>query len=241
MIDSSRLVDQQLRLVELKRALEGGQHTGAKPGPAVRSGPCVVISREYGSVGDALAQCVGLRLHWQVFDHEIVTQIAERAHVRQQLVESVDEQVRWHWQRLLHPIREREGLKPATYLYHLHEIILALGHHGYVVIVGRGAQYLLPDEGALRVRVVEPFADRVRRVATVQQLPEEEARLVVQKHDTSRSNFIRKGFHEDARSVLSYDLVLNAGLWSLESGTATLLSALEKKLGIKPEPVSCAK
>ncbi len=242
MTDSCRLVDQQLRLVEIQRDLE---RSGEQPAPPVvdevRYGPCVLFSRECGSAGDEVAQRVGERLHWQVFNREIVEQIAERAHVRSRLVETVDEHVRSRWRCLLHPLRERENLKPETYLYHLHEIVLSLGHHGHVIIVGRGAQFLLPAQCAVRVRVVEPFASRVRRISTTRGLSLEEAERFVAKREADRIAFIRKTFHQDATSPLNYDLVLNTGYLGVELAAGLVLEALEKKLGVIIEPNPCAR
>ena len=145
MIDSAKLVDQQLRLVEIRRSLgQAVQKPLSGNEEEIPCGPCVLLSRQCGSAGDDVARVVGERLGWQVFNREIVEKIAERAHVRKQLVESVDEHIRSRWRRLLHPIREREGLDLELYLDHLHEIVLSLGHHGYAVIVGRGGEFLLP-------------------------------------------------------------------------------------------------
>jgi hypothetical protein len=242
MTDSSRLVDHQLRLVEIKRGLEQarGQARPVKS-DEVRYGPCVLLSRECGSAGDELAQLVGERLHWQVFNREIVEQIAEQAHVRRQLVESVDEQVRSRWQRLMHPIRERHGLKPATYLFHLCEIVLSLGHHGYVVIVGHGAPFLLPAESGIRVRVVEPLAARVRRMAGARSLSADAAARFVQECEANRAEFIRKSFHQDSAASLNYDLVLNTDILGVEAAATLVVTALERKLGVPQEALCHAR
>jgi hypothetical protein len=242
MIDSSRLIEQQLRLVELKRSLESSPRAAAASGlgTGVPYGPCLLISRQYGSLGDQHARQLGETLQWHVFDREIVEQIADRAHVRNQLVESVDEKVRSRWQILLHPLRERHTLKPKTYLLYLHEILLSLGHHGYVVIVGRGAQYLLPAACAVRVRVVESVDSRVRQVATAQQCSRDDAQKIVARADAASSAFVRDIFHQDSASLLDYDLVLNTGLLRLDAAMHLVLGALKNKLGVQAEPIPCA-
>lgn len=241
MTDCSKLVERQLRLVEIKRHLERlGQRLPPITVHDVHYGPCVLVSRECGSDGDEVARQIGERLHWHVFDREIVEQIAQRAHVRNQLVESVDEHIRSRWSRLLHPLRERVGIKPETYLFHLHEIVLALGHHGDVVIVGRGAQFLLPAQSAVRVRVVAPFETRVRRVAADRGLAAAEAEDFVQRCDADRAEFSRRSFHQDATSPLNYDLVLNTGDLTVEAAAAAVFAAFEAKLGAQPEAISCA-
>lgn len=238
MMDSGKLVDRQLRLVELKRTLET---LGERPPPVevekVKYGPCVLFSRECGSGGAEIAHLVGERLQWEVFDSEIVAQIAERAHVRTQLVESVDEHVRSQWRRWLHPIREKAEIRPQTYLYYLHEVILALGHHGDVIMIGRGAQFLMPPACALRVRVVAPLPWRVSRTAQARQLSMAAATEFVQQCDSSRVAFIHKVFQKDTTSPLNYDLVLNTGELSVGAAVDTTLAALQAKLGVRSEPV----
>lgn len=241
MSDSTRQVEHQLRMVEIKRELE---RLGRRAAPVsignVLYGPCILISRESGSSGDEIAQRLGERLQWQVFHQQIVLEIAERAHVRNQLVESVDEHVRSAWQRLLHPIRERGGFTPENYLYFLHEIVLTLVHHGDVVIVGRGAQFLVPPECALRVRVVEPIESRARRAALIRNLPLDQAFDFVRKREAERTEFIRKLFHQDTASPFNYDLLFNTGSISVEAAVSAILAALESKFGVRAGPAACA-
>jgi hypothetical protein len=237
MTDSSKLVAQQLRLAEIKRELERSlPRAPPTTDDNVRYGPCVLLSRECGSAGEEVARWVGERLHWPVYDREIVEEIAQRAHVRNQLVECIDERVRSNWRRLLHPLRDRENLKPATYLFCLAEIVLSVAHHGYAVIVGRGAQFLLPAQCVVRVRVVEPLRDRVHRVATTRQMSVEEATQFVGKREADRAEFIQKIFHADTSSPLNYDLLLNTAQMDIATAGGAVLSLLEKKLGVKPEP-----
>jgi hypothetical protein len=241
MTDSRKLVDHQLRMIEIKRTLQppGERPLGTRV-DEVSYGPCVLLSRQCGSAGDEVARLVGEPLHWPVVNREIVEQIAQRADVRTQLVETADEHVRSRWSRLLHPIREREGLKPETYLYYLHEVVLSLGHHGCVIMVGRGAQYLLPEACALRVRVVESIGARARRVASSRQWSIEEATRFVQQCEAARAEFIRKTFHQDTTSSLNYDLVLNTEYLGVAAAVVAVLKALNRKLGVKLEPLPCA-
>ena len=57
-------------------------------------GPYLLISREKGAGGSAVAQLAGKRVGWQVFNSELVDAIAEKAHVRRELIESLDERDR---------------------------------------------------------------------------------------------------------------------------------------------------
>ena len=90
-------------------------------------------------------------------------------------------------------------------------VVLTLGHHGDVILVGRGAQYLLPPRCALRVRLVAPLEERSRHMAELRGVTIPQARVWLKHVDEERLMFIAKHFHSDAASPLSYDLVINTG------------------------------
>jgi hypothetical protein len=230
-----KLVERQLEAWNLKRRLQDlGQRPGRCLEGGVAYGPCLVVSREYGSGGSLVARMAGEQLGWHVFDREIVDEIARLAHARQTLTESVDATTRsnWEfpWQSELSP--EDIGLEP--YLRHLRQVVMTLGHQGDVVILGRGAQYLLPTQCALRVRVVSPLEMRVERVAARAKVAFDKAQACVQRSDSERADFIRKSFRRDAASSLNYDLTVNTGAISVNVAVELVLKALLDKLGVRP-------
>ncbi len=240
-----RLVARQLEYCELRRRREEQEAaldtppTGP-PRPPPAPGPCILVSRERGSGGGAIARRVGERLGWQVFDREIVEEIARRAHIRQQLVESVDEHVRSRWRLHLRTPATDEPLGWRDYLHQLQEIILALGHHGHVVLVGRGAQWILPHEGSLRVRVIAPPEARAQRVVASDGLTLEEARQVLEETDHQRVVFQKRAFGQDPRDPRAYDLVINTGELDLNTAVKLVLEAAEGRLGVRPEATACS-
>lgn len=238
-----KLINSQITLCEVKRRLE---EEGRRPKPVrvegVVYGPCLLLSRECGTGGEDIARSVGERLGWHVFDRELVEEIARQSHVREQLIESVDEHVRTVWQQSLALLRSRQEFGPESFLHYLHEVVLALGHHGDVVIVGRGAQFLLPSKCALRVRVVAPLGVRIRRVMQVRHITEDAAAQFIRDCDEHRASFIRRAFHEDTHSPLNYDLLLNVTELSLEAAAEVVIPAMRAKLGVLHDarPIPCA-
>lgn len=67
-------------------------------------------------------------------------------------------------------------LWPGVYLDHLMKVIAAIASHGNAVIIGRGANFLIPQENRLSVRVIAPFDCRVKNVAKEFGVNEEEAK-----------------------------------------------------------------
>src|SRR5512136_235549 len=95
MIDIEDMVRKQIALY---RAYDIRAHREQRSGRGKEGklsyGPYLVISREKGAGGSAVAQLAGRRLGWQVFDKEIVDAIAQKAQVRRELIESLDERDR---------------------------------------------------------------------------------------------------------------------------------------------------
>jgi cytidylate kinase len=231
----SKLIEKQLLMWEIKKRLANAdQQPGRYVGDGVAYGPCLLVSRECGSGGGQIARQAGERLGWNVYDRELVEQIAQVAHERRRLIESVDEHVRSYWDELL----TNEGVTTESYLQYLLEVVMSLGHHGEVVIMGRGAHYLLPSGCALRVRVVAPLELRAKRLADHEALSFEQARTKVQRVDAERAAFIRRTFRKNVESPLCYDLVINSGEIAFGSATDLVLTALEKKLGVKAAHLS---
>jgi cytidylate kinase len=242
MASIEHLVGRQITLGELRRSQEpkhAGRGVERFLGGAY--GPCLVISRQCGSGGTNLAQLTSERLKWQVFDREIVEEVARSAHVRQQLIESVDERVRSGWSEFRRRLAEGEGIGRETYLHHLRHIILALGHHGEVIILGRGAIYILPPECAVRVRLMAPLEQRAQRVAERENISLKKARHRVEEIDAERVAFLREAFGKDVAATEDYDLVLDTGELTLEAAAERVLAKLEAKLHVRLETAPCEK
>ena len=101
MIALTKLVERQIVTSELRNRL--GKSV-LLPGSfvdkeGVAFGPCLMISRECGSGSSLLATKIGERLGWNVFDSQIVDEIAKAAHIQRQLVNSVDEHTYSLWEQ----------------------------------------------------------------------------------------------------------------------------------------------
>jgi cytidylate kinase len=196
-------------------------------------GPYLLISREKGAGGSAVAQLAGKRLGWQVFDKEIVDAIAQKAQVRRELVESLDERDRATIQDAIGELLHPQPIGTPGYLANLHEIILTLGHQGDVVIVGRGAQYVLPSQFGLRVRMVAPVEVRVRRIASRENLSLKAARVEVERSDRDRTTLARRQFGRNASDPLNQDVTINTAELTVEAATEVVITALQRKLGVQ--------
>jgi len=195
-------------------------------------GPYLLISREKGAGGNAVAQRVGTRLGWPVFDDKIVDKIAQEARVSRELIESLDERDQATIRDLIGRLLDPRKLGTSGYLGYLKQTVLTLGHQGDVIIVGHAAQYILPSRFGLCVRMVAPVEERIRRVADRVRLSLEAARVEVGRIDRERATLARRQFGHNSGDPLSYDLTINTAAINLEAAAEVVITALRQKLGV---------
>ena len=226
----SQLVERACQRWEMQR--QASAHRRDLP-PRTSHAFTIALSREVGTLGTSIAQDVGRRLGWQVYDHELVEQIAQEMDVRATLLESVDErQQSWLEESIetFLSMPDKSEWEPfvseSSFVRHLVETVLALGIHGECVIVGRGAAFILPAKTTLRVRLVAPVKDRVSKLSQTLGLSAKEAARRVRIIDRERVDFVRDHFHTDPRDPRHYDLVLNAGRLTAAAQAELIINAL---------------
>ncbi len=172
-------------------------------------GPYVAISREAGVGGSQIAQLVGEKLNWEVIDKQIVDFMAEKYDVSKMVVENLDEKnsalVGEFFSSL---ILDRDFSQPA-YLHQLNRLVLLAAIHGNVVLVGRGAGFILPREKGLSVRLIATEESRIEKFARRKNVSVQEAKKQVHRIDTQRKEFVRKNYAADCSDPLQYDLTIN--------------------------------
>jgi cytidylate kinase len=117
-------------------------------------------------------------------------------------------------------------LWPDEYACMMIKVIGTIGRHGRAVIVGRGANFVLPPENRFRVRIIAPFEKRVACVAEAHGISKQEAKQRVLCTESERKAFIRKYFYSDIGNPANYDMVLNTGTLSVDSAAAAICSAI---------------
>jgi len=204
---------------QVLRWKEEGRQAAARfaPLPGHVRGPVIALSREHGAWGARIARQVAERLEFAYYDRELVDRIASQAHVRNAVVESVDERVRNRFADWLTEVIGGERLSGSAYVDHLSSVLLSIAYHGKAVIVGRGACVVLDPRTTLRVRVQAPLEVRIARVAESHDLTKDEARADVNERDESRIHFAKRHFGRDSNDPHLYDLVVDTGTLPVEA------------------------
>lgn len=194
-------------------------------GPATRR-PVVTISRETGSRGRIIATRVAERLDFQLYSSNIIDEVAHRSGISANVVRSLDEEGLDFVGNLLATFRGSKGMTSNEYFHHLVEIIGTIASHGRAVILGRGANHIVPPEMDFRVRVVGPLEQRIARHAEEFDLPAERARERIETRDQRRARFIQRHFRADIHDPHHYDMVLNDQKLPLDRAVDAIVSCV---------------
>jgi len=186
----------------------------------------ITISREPGSGGNILGERLSQQLQFDLFYQEFVHKMAESAHVSVRLLETLDEKGASVLEEWISSLVDKRHLWPDRYLQHLMKIIGTIGKHGRAVIVGRGANFVLPPEKRISLRVISPLETRIRNVSQAFGAAAAEARSRILKTESDRKAFIKKYFNEDIQNPLNYDVIINTEDLSVDDAVNAVIGTL---------------
>jgi cytidylate kinase len=212
-----QLVDEQIAKWNRLRAKPCGEKT--------KTCEVIAISRESGTGGTTIAENLANSMNMDLMDGDIIKKVAESVQMSESVVASLDEKrivLIEDWLKILFSTNH---LWPDKYLKHLTKIISAMGSHGNAVIVGRGANYILPPQETFRVRLIAPFNVRVANAGNKRGLSRDEAERYVIQTDSDRKAFILKYFHADISDPANYDLVIDTNRLGIEGAGETIKCA----------------
>lgn len=199
-----------------------------------RRWPVVTISREYGARGAAIGRLLAERLEFDFWDKKLVQAIADDAGASQRVIETLDEQRKNAFGDILASFVQGRGLSAGDYFLRLGRVVQVIADHGAAVVVGRGANYLVLPEQALRLRVVAPFETRVRGLMERGGLDEKTARAELRLVENERALFIKQAYNKDVTSPTDYDLTINTGTLPVEVAVEVAVAAYKARFGALP-------
>lgn len=193
--------------------------------------PVITVSMEPGSGGSIIAERIAERLEFDYFHRDIVEKIAQTVEIRSAVINSLEKERLSGVKDFISSLMEEQYIHPDTYLKHLLAVISTIAKHGRAVIVGRGANFILPAEDIFAVRVIAPLKKRIREVALSHRVTTEQAKRRVIQRESRRKAFIRNTFHADISDPIHYDLTINTGKMSIESAVEAVIGAVMARLG----------
>ena len=214
--------------------------------------PVITIGRQFGAGGSTVGEVLARELKTDLLEAGLIDEVARRLELPKEEVEAADEQPGSLLSRLLIALGSASGepmIPPEAAAWNppnadpvydtrlavlqiTQQVIREAARGGNVVIVGRGAAYLLRDlEGALHVFLEASQAIRLKTLMKRFGLSEEEARRKMKHTDENLTAYVKQVYGHDRNLPGHYDLVLNTGRLGYEATVDAILAALK---GRKP-------
>jgi cytidylate kinase len=227
----ARFVERQMRNWEIAHN-HGASREPGQVSDAVHF--YIAISRELGSQGEQVAECLSKCLGWPKYDREILDYMAENEAVRRRLYDSLDERERTWLQQLidlLEPLGTDAAMTRDEYFGRLTRAVLAIAQKGSAIFVGRGGCFVLPRSRGLSVRIVAPLKYRIAQLRNLEGLDDRAARRRIEEVEFQRADFLVKHFGRRPYDPRRYDMILNAGSLSVADMCHLVCQAAERKMG----------
>jgi cytidylate kinase len=184
--------------------------------------PMVTISRQAGTEGDEITRLLAEALGWRILDNSRMEQLLVGKGFTQAVVETFNERKPDLWHRL--------SSGKERYLHYLKLTSYEFARQADCIILGRGGQLMFAEvPGVLKVRVVAPLEDRIRRLSAESGKDMHRALQLVQHADNERTGFHRFLFHAEWDSPDLYDLVINSHALSARAAADVILKTLAFK------------
>lgn len=188
--------------------------------------PDIVINREPGSGGHLVARKLAKRLDWNLLDEGLMNQLATELGIPVTEFQNVDEHDRSWLSDTFHSIFNKNYISDVRYITHLKKIIAHAAKRGDLIIVGRGANHILPPEKCLSVRITASFKTRVENTFKYEEKKtREEAATWVRQVEERRRRFIQQYFGVNPYNPWFYDLVISTDHLSLDQAADLITQA----------------
>lgn len=190
--------------------------------------PVITVAMEPGSGGYLIAESVAQRLGYTLYSKRLLIAMANKADVKQSVLETIEKQRPTLIEDFVASILPKHDyVYPGDYFEQLKETISNIAVLGKAVIVGRGANFIIPPERRFSIRVVAPLEIRVKNVAFHFKVTLEEAKKRIANREAKRKAFIRDNFRQDIGDFMKYDLTINTERMDLQTCTELVVGAIK--------------
>jgi cytidylate kinase len=168
----------------------------------------ITISHQMGAGGPEIGMALGQRLGFHYVDQELLSDAVRRYGVAEEKLSHLDE--------TKPSLFERFDTETRHYITVLQTTLLEFAEADNVVLMGRGGQWLLRGiPHVLRVRIIAPFEQRVRRwikrtTELTGETPNQRAVVdLIRRDDGEKAGRMRYLYEVDLADPTLYEIVVN--------------------------------
>jgi cytidylate kinase len=198
----------------------------------------ITLSREAESGGEQIARLVSEGAGLQLADRAILGRISQQTGLPIAQLAAFDELMPGPIEGVI--VEWRTSASHDLYVRRLVDALMALEREDDVLIMGRGAAFVLTDPGTAHLRVVAPMPCRVARLVERTRMPRSRAQRLLRQSDAARAHFVRRAFDADIGAACHYDLVIDTAELTLEDAAELALLAARRKSARRSIPKESA-
>jgi len=220
-MELSRIVEEQIRKWEISKERRKNREEDHLP--------VVTISRQPGSIVNEMVQRLSKELKLDIIDSKVIHGVAESVKMSEKVVSQLDEKTRNVLDNWIVYLKATRFLLTDTYVYHLTKVISSIGKQGGAIVIGRGANLILPPDETLRVRFIAPMETKARHMVQEFGITEEDAKQRIVLKEEERRDSIKRYFKTNIEDPINYDLIINTEFLGVENIIGVIKSALKFK------------
>lgn len=194
--------------------------------------PVITIARDPGSGGNPIGKLVAQKLKYSFYDDELIEAIAKSTSKRTKVIKNVDEKTRTVIEDIVHNLFNPDYISESTYLKHLTNVVLSLAHTGKAVLLGRGANFIIPNADSFNVLITAPKKVRIKRAVYYEGHSITKARAIIDKYSHQRKGFVSQYFNKGYHNPIYYDLVINTEYFDIQAASDIIVTAFRKKYSL---------
>ena len=178
----------------------------------------ITINRELGSGGRTVGRKLAEKLGVEYFDKAVIKALEERYNLTADQIEQLKGQETGWWAEFKRKMTfsdaeyelNQTNIETEDVFRAETQILKALAKDQSCVIAGRTAFYMFRDHpNHLSVFIQASMLNRMERVAREQDMSKEQARLVIDRVDKMRENYVNEFAGTSRYDARNYHLVLN--------------------------------
>ncbi len=190
-----------------------------------RSHPVITVCMEPGSGGSLVAEKVAENLGFDFFHRDLLEVMSITAKVDAKILQRLEKERLSGMEDVVSQMINDRYLYPGLYMEYLEKVVHTISRRGHAVVVGRGANFILPSEERFSVLVVAPRELRIQRIADHYETLPEDAEKRIDNRQKKRAAFVRQNFRKDIADPVYYDLTINTGAMSLDMAARLICQA----------------
>ena len=193
----------------------------------------ITINRELGSGGRTVGRKLAEKLNVEYFDKAVIKALEERYNLTAEQIEHLKGQETGWWAEFKRKMPfsdseydlNRTDIETEDVFRTETQILKALAKDQSCVIAGRSAFYVFREHpNHLSILIQASMPCRMARVAREQNMSKEQARLVIDKVDKMRENYVNKFTGTSRYDSRNYHLVLNMDELSEDAAVDLILA-----------------